>query len=91
MEFSVKNNKMGNRFEVQIDNSLAFVEYQIDGKQINLIHTEVPHELGGQGVGGKIAKVALDFARDNGLKVVSECPFVASYIERHQEYHDIVM
>lgn len=91
MEFSVKNNKMGNRFEVQIDGSLAFVEYQIDGKQINLIHTEVPHELGGQGVGGKIAKVALDFARDNGLKVVSECPFVASYIERHQEYHDIVM
>ena len=91
MEFSVKNNKMGKRFEVQIDNSLAFVEYQIDGKQITLIHTEVPHELGGQGVGGKIAKVALDFARGNGLKVVSECSFVASYIERHQEYHDIVM
>jgi len=89
MAFTVKNNNTESRFEAQVDDCLAFVDYQINGKQITLVHTEVPSQLGGQGVGGKIVKAALDFAVDNHLKVLPECPFVARYIERHPYYHNI--
>ncbi|MEM9528385.1 MAG: N-acetyltransferase, partial [Bacteroidota bacterium] len=30
------------------------------------------------------------YAKDNGLKVLPYCPFVAAYLERHPEWNDIV-
>jgi predicted GNAT family acetyltransferase len=32
----------------------------------------------------------LDDAREHGQQVLPYCPFVRSYIERHQEYADLV-
>ncbi len=90
MDLFVRNNDSAGRFEAQIGNSLGFVEYKLDRNLLTLVHTEVPPELGGQGVGAKIVRSALDFAKDNWLKVVPECPFVARYIERHEKYKDIV-
>lgn len=90
MSLAVKNNIAKRRFEAQVDDYVAFVEYRLDGKQITFVHTEVPHQLGGQGVAGGIVKAALEFAKNNALKVVPECPFVAHYIEEHQEYCHIV-
>jgi len=90
MSFTVINNNAASRFEAQSDDYVALVDYQINGKQITLVHTEVPVQLGGQGVGGRIVKAALDFAQNNGLKVFPECPFVARYIERHPDYRNLV-
>jgi len=47
-------------------------------------------ELEGRGIGGRIVKTGLDYARAEGLKVVPQCSFVRGYIERHQEYADLV-
>ncbi len=90
MSLTVRNNIAERRFEAQVDDYVAFLEYRLDGKQITFVHTEVPQQLGGQGVGGGIVKAALEFAKNNALKVVPECPFVAHYIEGHQEYCHIV-
>jgi len=45
---------------------------------------------GGQGLAGKMAKTALEYARNNGLDVVPNCPFVRAYIRRHSEYRELV-
>ena len=55
-----------------------------------LIHTEVPAELAGRGLASRLARTALNLARDRGVKVVVRCPFVTEYIARHPEYHDLV-
>ena len=44
----------------------------------------------GQGVGSELAAGALDDARARGLRVLPYCPFIRGYIERHQEYLDLV-
>ena len=44
----------------------------------------------GQGVGSTLVGEALDQVRAEGLDVVATCPFVRSYIERHQEYADLL-
>ena len=64
--------------------------YIREGKQIIFLHTSVPPALEGHGIANKLARTALEDARANGLMVVPECPFVASYIRRHQEYLDLV-
>ena len=53
-------------------------------------HTEVPDALEGRGIGSKLARTVLDYARAAHLAVVPSCPFIRAYIARHPEYQDLV-
>jgi len=86
----VTNNQRRRRFEVRAGDRTATLTYMVQGDRITLIHTEVPKELEGHGLGGKLAAFGLDYARENGLRVVPTCPFVAAYIKRHPQYADLV-
>lgn len=88
----VTHNDAAQQFEAEVDGQTVFVAYTLSlgGTVIIFTHTEVPAELEGQGIGGKLARAALDYARANQLKVKPLCPFVAAYIHRHPEYQDLV-
>jgi uncharacterized protein len=79
------------RFEIERDGHIAYLEYSLAGKVLQLIHSEVPPELRGHGLASELAKSALDWARENGIKVDVICPSVADYIEKHPEYRDLVL
>lgn len=86
----VVNNEDEKRFEIKLDGGeYAFAEYMKAGKNIIFNHTEVPEAYEGQGIASKLARHALDYARDNGYKVQALCPFIHGYVQRHPEYHDI--
>lgn len=85
----VVNNEEEKRFEVVLGESLAMIEYQRAGKNIIYTHTEVPEAFEGKGIAKKMAFAAMEFAKDNGLKVQALCPFVAKYVREHPEYHSI--
>ncbi len=79
------------RMEIESDGEVAYLEFDIDkAGWMTLWHTEVPRNMRGHGVAEQLAKSALEYARDNHLKVDVVCPIVAGYIERHPEYNDIV-
>ena len=78
------------RFEMAVDGTVAFVTYTDQGDRIVLNHTEVPEALSGRGIGSNLARAALQEVRSRGLKVVPACEFIASYIQRHPEYRDMV-
>ena len=86
----VVNNAAHHRFELEIEGHLAATYYKIADGVITFIHTEVPEELGGKGVGSKLVKGALDQVRSKGLKVIAQCPFVKAYIDKHPEYADLL-
>jgi uncharacterized protein len=86
----VVDNKAQQRFELVVDGHLAAAFYKRDGDVITFVHTEVPPELGGRGVGSKLAQGALDQVRRAGLKVIAECPFVKAWIGKHSEYKDLL-
>jgi len=87
----VTQDAAGNRFEIAVDGRIAFLEYHRGRDLLSLIHTDVPKEMEGRGIGGKLAQAGLEFARGANLKVIPSCPFVASYIRRHPEYLELVM
>ncbi|MGA7804743.1 GNAT family N-acetyltransferase, partial [Bradyrhizobium sp.] len=62
----------------------------VDGNVITFIHTEVPPELGGQGVGSRLLQGALDQIRATEMKVIAACPFVKAWIGAHPEYKDLL-
>ncbi len=86
----VLNNEAENRFELHVGEQMAVLSYQRTPHEIALTHAETPRELQGRGLASKVVRAALEFAREQGLKVVPRCPFVAWYIGQHQEYADLV-
>jgi predicted GNAT family acetyltransferase len=86
----VSDNPAQHRFELEVEGHLAKTFYRIEDGVITFIHTEVPPELGGKGVGSWLIQGALDQVRARRLKVIAECPFVKTYIEKHQEYADLL-
>jgi hypothetical protein len=78
------------RFELEEDGATGFLTYTRRDGAIVFTHTIVPPELEGRGIGGRIVRTGLEFARGEGLKVVPQCSFVQAYIERHPEFGDLV-
>lgn len=89
-QLKLVNNQEKARFELEVDGYVAFIDYKIKGEKIYLIHTEVPAELAGKGVGNAIVLKTLKFVQDKGYSLVPLCPFVAAYIKRHPEWEAIV-
>lgn len=78
------------RFEAELDGIVAYADFHQLNERLTFLHTEVPRELEGRGVGGGLIRWALDGARRDGMHVVPVCPFVANWIRRHREYADLV-
>lgn len=89
-DLDVINNTEAGRFEVRLGDDVAFAEYRLLKTGIHFPHAEVPPAFEGKGVGSKLVRTALDYAREHGQVVMPVCPFFAAYIKRHDEYHDLV-
>ncbi len=85
----VKNDKK-KRFELTIHDSTAFINFGGLGNQITLVHTEVPAELAGKGVGKVLVEKTLNYIEKNNLKLLPFCPYVFAYIQKNPEWKRIV-
>ena len=86
----IVNNKTQHRYELTVDGHIAATYYEIADGVITFVHTEVPPELGGKGIGSKLIRGALDQVRSEGLKVVAQCPFVKGFIDKNPGYADLL-
>ena len=81
----VVDNVAEERFELTEDGHLAELVYHVHGDRLTLIHTEVPDELGGRGLGGVLVRAALARAARDHLTLVPSCPFARSWLEKHRD------
>ncbi len=82
----VIHNRSEKRFEIEIDSHLAILDYHLQGNSITFTHTGVPPALERRGIGSLLVKTGLQYAKDNNLKILSQCWFVDKYIQHHPEY-----
>jgi uncharacterized protein len=81
----VTDNQAESRFELAADGQLAELLYRRNGKRLVLIHTEVPAQLEGRGIGGALVEAAVDRAAREGMTLVPLCPFARGWLERHPD------
>lgn len=79
------------RFEIEENGAVAFLEYSLAGNVLELIHTEIPPDMGGTGAASSLVQSALEWAREHKVKVDVICPFVNEYISKHPEYSDLLL
>ena len=85
-----RDNETGSRFELDVDGAIAFVTYRKSPGTITLEHTVVPPELGGKGVGSKLARATLDAVRAQGRQLTVECEFIQGYMKKHPQDNDLL-
>lgn len=83
-------NEHPQRFELNVNDSLAFIEYKEKPGKIALIHTEVEPALEGKGAATAVIEKTLDYIEKNNLKLIPICPLVVAYLKRHPEWNRIV-
>jgi len=89
--YNVINNLQRQQFQIQLGGEIGFLEYRLQEGTIVLMHTEVPEQLGGRGLGTALAAAAFDHATKHQLKVKVYCPFVKKYLDRHPELAPLVI
>lgn len=87
----------------EIEGNKGSFYYQVDGEKkaemtysnagadkIIIDHTEVDESLRGQGIGYKLVEAAVNFARENQIKILPLCPFAAAVFKKNSEYSDVL-
>jgi uncharacterized protein len=88
---AVTDDPAQSRYELRVGDDLAgFISYHRRDQAISLIHTEVEPAFQGDGLATRLARFALDDARERGLAVLPFCPYVNSWIKKHPDYTDLV-
>lgn len=88
---NVTHNTAEHRFEILEDSYLCTLEYQLRDNTFTITHTVVPRAVGGKGIAGELVKAALNYAREQQLRVIPQCSYAAVYVQRHPEYQYLVL
>jgi hypothetical protein len=58
--------------------------------RIIIDHTEVESAYNGKGVGKAMVYKAVEFARENNLKIIPLCPFAKATFQKNEEIRDVL-
>ena len=91
-EVEVELNDKNGFFYIEIDGrkqaKLTFVFN--DNEKITINHTEVNEGNNGKGFGKMLIAKAVEYARENNLKIIPLCSFAKSVIDKKPEFQDIL-
>jgi uncharacterized BrkB/YihY/UPF0761 family membrane protein/predicted GNAT family acetyltransferase len=73
------------RFVHVVDGLEAELVYRAEEGRLVLVHTGVPDELGGRGLGGRLVRAALARAARTGEVIAPWCPFARRWLEEHPD------
>lgn len=54
-------------------------------------HTEVHPEFNGKGVGKQMVFAAVEYARENGIKILPLCPFAKAMFDKNKDIRDVLV
>lgn len=92
MEHTICHDEQAKRFVVEELGHEAYLEYfELPDGSLDFAHTYTPNEIRGRGIATAIIRGALDYARENGKMVVPGCPFVRTYVDRHEKYRELIV
>jgi predicted GNAT family acetyltransferase len=69
---------------------LAEMTYTVAGSRVIIDHTQVDDSLRGKGIGAKLVGAAVDWARQDNVKLMPLCPYAKSVFDKTPDYSDVL-
>lgn len=92
MNHDIKHKEINDRGIFYInenDKKIAELTYSLEDNVMTIDHTGVNPSHEGKGIGTKITKHAVQFARENDRKLNPLCPFAEVLFDQHEEWSDL--
>jgi hypothetical protein len=86
----VRENAANRRFEMIEDGHVVFADYRRESGRLIIDHVEAPPALRGTGAAGRFMEGFAALVRANGEKIVPLCGYAATWLRRHDEFHDLI-
>lgn len=90
-EIRIEHQPANQRLATRVEDHEAWLEYRLQDNVMVVTHTQVPLEIGGRGIAGRLVGEAFEQARRFGWMVSPQCSYAAAWAERHAEVHDLVI
>jgi len=75
------------RYEIRVGNETAgFTQFIDSGVQRIFFHTEIDERFAGRGLASTLIRAALEDTTAHDKRIVPICPFVAGFLEKHDDF-----
>jgi predicted GNAT family acetyltransferase len=78
------------RFVIYAEGKEVYVEFDMNDGKMDLDHTYTHPDLRGRGLAAQVVGAALEYAKENNFRVVPTCSYVRSFINKNDEYKELV-
>lgn len=90
-KLTITDNPPERRYEARVGEQLVgWVDYGRVRSRLVAIHTEVPPEFGGRGIGSALVRHVIADARRSGFTITPRCPLFEAWFERHPADRDVL-
>jgi uncharacterized protein len=88
----LKRNDKNGTFYIEVSGKKeALMTFVFAGEnKIIIDHTEVNPHNNGKGYGKKMVEKAVEFARENNIKIIPLCPFAKSVFDKNPSINDVL-
>lgn len=87
----IEHDEAGRRFTHERDGHVSYLIYRpLDERTVELASTYTPPAVRGRGIAARIVRHALQWADEQGYRIVPTCWFVAEYIERDPQWRRLL-
>ncbi|MEY4255311.1 MAG: hypothetical protein RLZZ141_538 [Pseudomonadota bacterium] len=81
---AVVDNAQRQRYELAVDGSLVFADYQRQAGKVVITHVETPVALRGRGLAAVLMRGLVDEAQARGLEVVPICSYAQDWMRQNK-------
>ncbi|NYJ28081.1 N-acetyltransferase [Allomuricauda sp. ARW1Y1] len=86
----IKHDKEAQKFTMDINGEEARVEYNLRDGKMYLVHSEVPYQLRGRGIGKELVLKTFEKLTEEGYKAVAICTYIKAIKNRDPKWKEII-
>jgi len=86
----IVHDKNKKSFLLDINGEIAKVDYQLRNDKMYLIHSEVPYDLRGNGIGKVLVEKTFEKLNTEGYKAIAICSYIKAVAQRSEKWNKII-
>jgi len=87
---TIFHDEKAKQFQLNLPSGTALIDYQIRNGIMYLIHSEVPYQLRGKGIGKILVEKTFEYIEQNNIQAVAVCSFIKLVAQRSEKWRNII-